>query len=84
MPRLKMSGVLPPLPHVFMSSHIISGTLFFLQIQLLLLLFTAYICLFCVTAFMEFPCVKYKSVILKKNLSLSIPICGCICTHNCL
>jgi len=29
MPRLKMNGVLPPLPHVFMASHIISGTFFF-------------------------------------------------------
>lgn len=30
MPRLKMSGVLTPLPHVFMALHIISGTFFFL------------------------------------------------------
>jgi hypothetical protein len=60
-PRLKMNGVLPPLPNVFMASHIISGTPP-PPIQLLLLLFTAYICLYCVTAFM-------KSVIFK-NLSL--------------
>jgi hypothetical protein len=78
MQRLKMSGVLPPLPHLLMALHIISGTLFFLQIQLLLLQCSAYICLFCVTAFIKYPRVKYQSLILRKlSLFLSLYVSAC-------
>lgn len=66
MPRLKMCGILPPLLHVFMALRINSGTLSFAN-SVTFATFIANICLFCVTAFVKYLFVKYKSSHFSEN-----------------
>jgi uncharacterized membrane protein (GlpM family) len=83
MQRLKMSGVLPPLPHLFMASHIISGTLSFTNS-------VTFATVFCLYLSVLYHCIYEISMYyvpvshFQKTISLSISVCGCMCTYKCL